>query len=92
MTMTVKLEYSFEQLLRERCALLGKTASSFIREALEKYLELTKPQTLSAFDLGRDVFGKYSSADGLGSTKRRELRGDYLGEKYARGQRAALKA
>ena len=92
MTMTVKLDHMFEQMLRERCEALGKTASAFMREALEAYLELTKPKTASAFDLGKHVFGKYSSIDSTGSSRRRELRGAYLDEKYERRQAAGKTA
>ena len=92
MTMTVKLDYTFEQMLRERSAALGKTASAFMREALEAYLELTKPKIKSAFELGQGVFGKYSSVDSTGSVRRRELRGEYLNEKYARLQASARAA
>ena len=89
MTMTVKLAPTFEQILRARCAELGKTASGFIREALEKYLELTKPKTASAYELGKDLFGKYASADDTGSTNRRAHRAAGLDAKYARLQKQA---
>jgi hypothetical protein len=87
--MTVKLEHAFEQTLRARCAELGKTASDFMREALEKYLELTKPKTASAYELGKDLFGKYASADDSGSTNRRAHRAAGLDAKYTRPQKQA---
>jgi Arc/MetJ-type ribon-helix-helix transcriptional regulator len=89
MTMTVKLERALEQTLRVRCAELGKTASDFMREALEKYLELTKPKAASAYELGKDLFGKYASVDDSGSTSRRAHRAAGLDAKYARLQKQA---
>jgi Arc/MetJ-type ribon-helix-helix transcriptional regulator len=91
MTMTVKLERALEQTLRTRCAELGKTASDFMREALEKYLELTKPKTASAYELGKDLFGKYASADDSGSTNRRAHRAAGLDAKYDRLQKKAIR-
>ena len=57
-----------------------------MREISQK---LVKPKTVSAFELGKDLFGKYASADDSGSSQRREHRATELKAKYEHLQRQA---
>ncbi len=58
-----------------------------MREAPLRPLELAKPFTASAFELGKDLFGKYASADDSSSSERRGHRRVALSAKYERLQR-----
>ena len=80
--MTVKLAPALEQGLRQRSAALGRPASELIREALQGYLDAT-PAPISAYELGRDVFGKYRGPTDL-ARDRQALLAQTWDEKQAR--------
>jgi Arc/MetJ-type ribon-helix-helix transcriptional regulator len=65
MTTTVKLPNSLEDSLRERCASEGRSISEVMRDALVMYLATAPKGVASAYELGRDLFGRTYS-DGLG--------------------------
>jgi hypothetical protein len=48
---------------------------------MKKALVPARPKTTSAFELGKDLFGKYASSDDSGSTNRRAHRAAGLGAK-----------
>ena len=58
MTLTVKLEPALEALVAARCRAEGSTKSAIVQAALRAYLE-RNPK--SAFELGKEVFGKRGS-------------------------------
>ena len=68
MTLTVKLEPALEAMIAARCRAEG--SSAIVQEALRAYLE-RNPK--SAFELGKEVFGKRGS----GTSDLSERRHDY---------------
>ena len=73
MTMTVKLAPLLERSLRQRSAALQRPASELIREALNAYLNASPTTGPSAYDLGKDVFGKHRGPADLALARKRAL-------------------
>jgi plasmid stability protein len=73
MTMTVKLDAPLERALRSRCASLGRSASSVMRDALQSYLELTAVPAASSYEVGKDLFGLHSGPSNLASARKAAL-------------------
>ena len=73
MTMTVKLDPTLEQRLRQQSAALGRPASELIREALVAYLDSAPAQPLSAYALGSDLFGRFSGPVDLAAQRKSAL-------------------
>lgn len=73
MTMTVKLDPTLEERLRQRCAAMGVPASQVIREALRQWLDRAPEVQASAFALGQDLFGRHAGEADLASTRKRAL-------------------
>ena len=68
---TLRLDPKLEQSINNTAKNLGLTKSELIRKSIHEYLErLSKP---NAWDIGQDLFGKYSSAHSNLSTDRKEL-------------------
>jgi hypothetical protein len=95
MTMSVKLPPALEQSLRRRSAALARPASELIREALQAYLDTAPSAVPSAYELGKDLFGKYSGPSDL-ARRRKETLTRVLADKRrigaaakARGRRGA---
>lgn len=66
------------------------TRSQLINESLERLLD--QQQTLSPYELGKDLFGRYGSGRSDTSTRTRELYRDYVREKHARRRRPTDRA
>ena len=77
MTITIRLPEELEANLRARLDAQGVGLSDFVREAIAEKLEREPAQQPSAYDLGKDVFGKYGSG-----------RDDLTGRKLILGLRA----
>jgi predicted transcriptional regulator len=88
MTMTVKLAPALELGLRQRSAALGRPASEIIREALQTYLDTTPAPTSTAFETGRDLFGKHAGTANL-AKDRKALYAETVVDKQARRVKAA---
>jgi hypothetical protein len=88
MTMTVKLAPALELDLRQRSAALGRPASELIREALQTYLDTTPAPTSSAYEAGRDLFGKHSGPANL-ANDRKALYAELIVNKQARRAKAS---
>ncbi|MGH8675357.1 MAG: CopG family transcriptional regulator [Burkholderiales bacterium] len=69
MTLTVKLDPDLEQTLARRSAERGVPKSTVVKEALVEYLAR---EPVSAYEAGRDLFGRHGSGDGKLSARRRE--------------------
>ena len=69
MTLTVKLDAELERTLARRSAERGVPKSTVVKEALTEYLAR---EPVSAYDAGRDLFGRHGSGDGKLSARRRE--------------------
>ena len=69
MTLTIKLKLELEQELARRSAELGVAKSVVVKYALAEYL--AKPP-LTAYEAGKDLFGRYGSGEGDLTMRRRE--------------------
>lgn len=68
---TLRLDEKLEQQINTTAKNLGVTKSELIRKSINEYLQKLKQP--SAWDLGEDLFGKYSSGLGNLSSDRKEL-------------------
>ena len=69
MTLTVKLDPDLEQALAQRCAEHGVPKSVVVKRALIEYLA---KEPASAYEAGKDLFGRHGSGGGDLSVRRRE--------------------
>lgn len=69
MTLTVKLDPDLEQALVRRCAEGGVPKSAIVKRALAEYLA---KEPASAYETGKDLFGRHGSGKGDLSMRRRE--------------------
>ena len=68
---TLRLDPKLEQTVNNTAKNLGLTKSEFIRKSIYEYLgKLSQP---NAWEIGEDLFGKYSSGLNNLSTDRKEL-------------------
>jgi len=84
MTVTIKLEATLEEQLRQRAHSTGRSNSDVVRAALLAYL--AQPEEglpRSAFDLGADLFGRHQGAPGLAQGGKRAVT-DAWADKHAR--------
>ena len=82
MTMTVKLDPTLEQRLRQRSAALGRPASEIIREALQAWLLSSPEPETSAYALGSDLFGRHRGPADL-AARRKQGAADLWADKHA---------
>ncbi|MCI5144463.1 MAG: CopG family transcriptional regulator [Candidatus Electrothrix sp. AR3] len=68
---SLRLDPKTEQVVNDTAKNLGITKSELIRKSINEYL--TKLKQPSAWEIGKDVFGKYSSGLGNLSSDRKEL-------------------
>ena len=68
---TLRLNQKLEQQINNTAKNLGVTKSELIRKSINEYLHKLKQP--SAWELGEDLFGKYSSGLGNLSSDRKEL-------------------
>jgi len=79
MTVTIKLEASLEERLRQRAASTGRSTSDVVRAALQSYLAQPEPAApRSAFSVGEDLFGRHQGPADLA-----EGRKQYAAELWA---------
>jgi len=81
MTLTVKLEPELEQALARRCQLGGVSKSVIVKRALSEFLAKEPP---SAFEAGKDLFGRHGSGTSDLSTRRREYYAELVDAKHRR--------
>ncbi len=68
---TLRLDLELEQQVNNTAKYLGLTKSELIRKSIKEYLcKLRQP---NAWEIGEDLFGKYSSGLGNLSSDRKEL-------------------
>jgi predicted DNA-binding protein len=63
MTLTVRLPADLDEQLRSRAESQGVKVSDFVRVAIAEKLERETASKVSPYELGKDVFGKYSFGD-----------------------------
>jgi plasmid stability protein len=72
MTVTIKLEATLEERLRQRAASTGRSTSDVVRSALVAYLDQAEPEPAqSAYALGADLFGRHAGPADLASQRKR---------------------
>jgi len=93
MTLTVRLPADLDEQLRSRAASQGVKVSDFVRTAIAEKLEREPARKLSAYELGKDVFGCYELGGPDDSTRarRKALIGEAIDAKHARRQRTSLR-
>ena len=83
MTMTVKLPIALEDSLRRASAALGRPASELIRDALQAYLADALEPDVSAYELGKDLFGAHAGPADL-SRRRKAIAVQTWADKHDR--------
>ncbi len=78
---TIKLKPEVEKMLEVTAKQFGITKSELVRRSIEEYLKKIKPKP-SPWELGKDLFGKYSSGKGNLSKNRKNILKQKLLEKY----------
>lgn len=68
---TLRLDKKLEQQINNTAKYLGLSKSELIRKSISEYLNKLKQP--NAWDIGEDLFGKYSSGRGNLSSDRKEL-------------------
>ena len=68
---TLRLDQKLEQQINNTAKNLGLSKSELIRKSINEYLSKLKQP--NAWDIGEDLFGKYSSGLGNLSSDRKEL-------------------
>jgi RHH-type rel operon transcriptional repressor/antitoxin RelB len=84
MTITIRLPFKLEKALRTRLDRRGGRLSDFVRDAIAEKLEREPTKTPSAYDLGKDLFGKYGSGRRDLSINRKSILSEMLRAKHHR--------
>ncbi len=79
---TLRLDNELEQAINNTAKILGLTKSELIRQSINEYIAKMKKPT--AWESGKDLFGKYSSGMGNLSKDRKELLKNKLKAKIKR--------
>ncbi len=81
MTLTVKLEPAMERALARRSAERGVPKSVVVKQALAEYLAR---EPVSAYEAGKDLFGRHGSGERDLSVRRRERYAELIDAKHRR--------
>ena len=81
MTLTVKLEPELELALARRCKQGGVPKSVIVKRALSEFLA---KEPLSAYEAGKDLFGRHGSGKVDLSVRRREYYAEIVNAKRSR--------
>ena len=81
MTLTVKLEPALELALARRCKQGGAPKSIVVKQALSEFLA---KEPLSAYEAGKELFGRHGSGAGDLSARRREYYAEMVDAKRSR--------
>jgi Arc/MetJ-type ribon-helix-helix transcriptional regulator len=84
MTITIRLPEELEAELRTRLDAQGSGLSKFVREAIAEKLDREAAGKPSAYELGKNVFGKHGSGRDDLSTDRKAILGELLRAKHSR--------
>lgn len=84
MTITIRLPEKLEAELRARLRTRGLGLSDFVRDAIAEKLEREPVEKPSAYDLGKQLFGRHGSGQGDLSTNRKALMAEMLRVKHRR--------
>ena len=87
MTITIKLDISLEERLRQRAASAGRSNSDIVRAALRSFLDQSDPEPArSAHDLGHEFFGRHRGAADLAQNRKGGL-ADVVAARHVRRSR-----
>jgi hypothetical protein len=81
MTLTVKLGPELERALARRSAERGVPKSAVVKQAL---IEHFAKEPVSAYELGKDLFGRHGGGKGDLSVRRREYFAEMIDAKHRR--------
>jgi plasmid stability protein len=84
MTITIRLPDALEAELRLRLDAHGVVLSEFVREAIAEKLEREATPHPGAYELGKNLFGKYGSGRNYLSTNRKAILHEILRAKHSR--------
>jgi RHH-type rel operon transcriptional repressor/antitoxin RelB len=84
MTITIRLPAKLEAALRARLDQRRVALSDFVREAINEKLEREPASTSSAYEGGKDLFGKYGSGRNDLSSNRKAVLNETLRAKHRR--------
>ena len=84
MTITIRLPMKLEADLRARLDRRGIALSDFVRDAITEKMEREPARIPSAYDLGKDLFGKHGSGRDDLSTSRKAILTEMLRAKHQR--------
>jgi hypothetical protein len=82
MMTTIYLPQKLEAELRARLDTLGVGLSDFVRDAIAEKLEREPVVSFSAYDLGKELFGRQGSGRNDLSTRRKALLDEVLGARH----------
>lgn len=72
MAITIRLDPKLQEELDLYAQREGMTRSEFVRECIQEYI-VQKKQSATAWELGRDLFGKHASDRSDRSTNRKQI-------------------
>jgi len=78
---TIRLKPEFEKMLEITAKQFGMSKSELVRRSIEEYLKKLEMKA-SPWELGKDLFGKYSSGKGNLSKDRKKILKQKLLEKH----------
>ena len=81
MTLTVKLDPDLEKALLRRSVEVGVPKSVVVKRALKEYLA---KDPVSAYEVGKDLFGRHGGGEGDLSMRRRERYAELIDAKRSR--------
>jgi len=84
MTITIRLPEELEEELRVRLDTQGVGLSEFVREAIAEKLDRELAGQPTAYELGKNLFGKHGSGRDDLSTNRKAILGELLRAKHPR--------
>jgi len=84
MTITIRLPAKLEASLRTRLGKRRSRLSDFVRDAIAEKLEREPAEPPSAYDVGKDLFGKHGSGRRDLSSNRKAILNEVLRAKHRR--------
>ena len=78
---TIRLKPELEKMLEVTAKRFGMTKSELVRQSIEEYLKKIEAKP-SPWELGKDLFGKYSSGKGNLSKDRKKFLREKLLKKH----------
>ena len=85
MTISIRLDKSAEDMLREQIQSQNSTLSAYVREAILEKIARDKACKPDAYQLGKQLFGRYSSSRDDLSCNRKSILKEKLRAKYRGG-------